>query len=277
MASVIVPAYNEENVISRCLDSLLQQPGVDQIIVAANGCVDGTVDLVSKNYPQVLCLDIARPSKVNAINEAEKHVTHWPVVYIDADLILSENAIVNLTTAMVERGLLLASPTPIIDWQSSNWFVRQYYTVHRRLKYVKEGVIGTGTYVVDKEGRKRFGPFPEVINDDGFIRAQFHAHEMANIENSFVTVKAPRDAWSLIKIITRSRLGNIEIARKKLAIDKPKHKHGSAILPLLFSRYAISAVVYVALVSFAKLRARKQLSNLDTYEWEVDHSSRAQP
>lgn len=45
MATIIVPAHNEATVIRRCLDSLVNQPSVDKIIVACNGCSDNTADI----------------------------------------------------------------------------------------------------------------------------------------------------------------------------------------------------------------------------------------
>ena len=70
MATVIVPAHNEATVIRQCLDSLVNQAGLDTLIVACNGCTDDTALLVRTHYPQAICLDIATPSKVNALNEA---------------------------------------------------------------------------------------------------------------------------------------------------------------------------------------------------------------
>lgn len=63
MASVIVPAHNEANVIRTCLDSLVNQPGLDTLIVACNGCTDDTAAIVQHEYPQAICLDIALPSR----------------------------------------------------------------------------------------------------------------------------------------------------------------------------------------------------------------------
>lgn len=274
MATVIVPAYNEEKVIRRCIASLLKQRGVEHVIVACNGCRDNTAQIVKTEYPTVTCLEIEIPSKVNALNEAEKHVKKWPVVYLDADLELEQNAIERLIYGMERRELLLASPTPKVDTSSSTWLVRQYYKIHRQLSYVCEGVIGTGTFALDRAGRSRFGRFPAVINDDHFVRCQFEEHEIGNISDSFVTVHAPRNAWSLIKILTRSQLGNMEIAKNSLGLEKPKPSYTREFLPFLFSKDALSILSYIAIVGLAKMRARKQFGSLQTYTWEVDNSSR---
>jgi len=223
VATVIVPAHNEENVIEKCLNSLINQEGVDAIIVACNGCSDSTASLVKSKYPNVICLDIQKPSKVNALNEAEKLIKSWPVFYIDADVSLSDNAV---------------------------------------------------SFVISEEGRKRFTQFPDVIADDYFVRSQFYENELTNVPGCKVYVSAPKTLWSLIKIKTRSKLGVMEVKARGLGLEKPAPNYPSIMSSLLFSRHFISTSIYVALVLLFKFRAKKQFKDLDSYEWEMDRSSR---
>lgn len=274
MATIIVPAHNEATVIRRCLDSLVNQTSVDKIIVACNGCSDNTADIVRKEYPTVLCLDLDIPSKVNALNEAEKHIESWPTFYIDADVSLSEGAVEQVVHGMEEQGLLLAAPEPDIDLSNSPWIVRQFYHTWLRLPYIKDGVVATCSFVISEEGRKRFDHFPDVIADDGYVRSHFYANELGNVPGSKVFVSAPRTLKSLIKIKTRARLGNMELKARKLGYDKPVPNYKSAFKGVLLSKYWLSALIYLALVSVFRRRADQQFKDLDNYQWEVDHSSR---
>jgi glycosyltransferase involved in cell wall biosynthesis len=274
MATVIVPAHNEGSVIRRCLDSLVDQDEVDQVIVACNGCSDDTVSIVTSEFPQFTCLDIDRPSKVNAINEAEKHVDSWPVVYMDADLVLSPGAIGIVLSGMKAQGLLLASPEPITDLTKSSFLVRRFYDAWLSMPYLKEGVMASGTYVISREGRRRFAEFPDVIADDGFVRSHFYNDELGNIQGATVSVCAPRTLSALIKVKTRARLGNMELAARRLGYDKPAPDYGSAFSSLLLSRKWLSGLIYILIVIVVRLRAQKQFKDLENYEWEVDHSSR---
>ena len=274
MATVIVPAHNEGSVIRRCLDSLVHQKGVERIIVACNGCSDNTFEIVRSNYPDVTCLDISTPSKVNALNEAEKHVTSWPVFYIDADVALSEGAIAVIEAGMKEQPLLLAAPEPVIDTSASSWLVKRFYDAWLSLPYIKEGVVATCTFVISEEGRKRFVAFPDVIADDGYVRSHFYAEELGNVPGAKVFVAAPKTAASLVKIKTRARLGNMELAARGLGYDKPTPNYGSVLSSLLFSKKWLSALVYMGFVTIFRLRAKSQFKDLENYEWEVDHSSR---
>lgn len=274
MPSVIVPAHNEATVIRACLDSLLKQTGVDRIIVACNGCTDTTVTIVQQEYPQVVCLDIATPSKVNALNEAEKHVLSWPVFYIDADTKLSDGAIEKITKVMAQGKLLLAAPEPVIDTSRSSWLVKQYYKVWLSLPYIREGVVATCSFVISAQGRNRFINFPNVINDDGFVRCQFSAEERGNVSGTQVFITAPKNIKSLIKIKTRARLGNMQLATANLCTQTQAKPYSQIMRSKLFSKDFFSVSIYLAIATLIRLRAQQQLKHLSNYRWETDHTSR---
>ncbi|CAA6819707.1 MAG: Glycosyl transferase family 2 [uncultured Thiotrichaceae bacterium] len=273
MASIIVPAHNEASGIAGCLESLIQQPGVDKIIVACNGCTDTTVMIVQQ-YSDVLCLDIETPSKVNALNEAEKHIQSWPVFYIDADTRLSAGAVEKICAAMESGELLLAAPEPVIDTSASSWWVRQYYSVWLSLPYIRDGVVATCSFVISEQGRKRFAHFPPIINDDGFVRCQFSSAERGNVAGSQVFITAPKDLYSLIKIKTRARLGNMQLSMKNLCTKAERKPYSSILLQKLLSTAFVSVVIYISITTIIRLRAKQQLKNIDTYQWETDKSSR---
>ena len=278
MATVIVPAHNEASVIEDCLNSIVNQHGVDHIIVPCNGCTDNTVEIVESKFPKVVCLDIKKPSKTNALNVAEKKAKElgisYPVFYIDADTQLSENAIVHISNVINSGEVLLAAPTPIINTDKSSFLVKTYYKVWTNLPYIKEGVIATCSFIVSEEGRQRFDKFADVIGDDGFIRCHFKNKEIANIKGAEIYITAPKDIFSLIKIKTRARLGNMElIAKNKCPVREEKH-YGNVVKEILFSKNFISASIYILIALIIRVRANVQFKKLSTYTWEKDTSSR---
>lgn len=274
MATVIVPAHNEANVIRRCLDSLKQQAGIDTLIVACNGCTDNTADIVRNEYPEAICLDIAKPSKVNALNEAEQYISSWPVFYIDADVQLSAQAITQIRDGMQQQNILLAAPEPHIDTRHSSWLVKQYYRMWLQLPYIRDGVVATCSYVISEQGHQRFERFPDIINDDGFVRCQFDRHERKNIVGTQVFITAPRNLASLIKIKTRARLGNMQLAAAQLCTRAETKPYASILRGKLLSRDAVSAFIYLCIASFIRLRAAWQFRHLESYTWEKDQTSR---
>jgi glycosyltransferase involved in cell wall biosynthesis len=274
MASVIVPAHNEASVIRRCLDSLKGQAGLDTLIVACNGCTDNTADIVRNEYPDAICLDITTPSKVNALNIAEKYVTSWPVFYIDADTHLSANAIQTITSALTDGKTLLAAPEPVIDVADASWAVKQFYRVWLQLPYIRDGVVATCSYVISAVGRERFVNFPSIINDDGFVRCQFERGERRNIPGAFIYISAPRNLVSLIKIKTRARLGNMQLASAGLCSRPEKKPYSRILRDKLLSREFIPVLTYLSITILIRLRAAWQYRNLKTYRWEKDQTSR---
>lgn len=275
MATVIIPAHNEASVIQACLDSVIDQQGVDRIIVACNGCSDNTADIVRGNYPTVTCLDIAKPSKTNALNEAEQHIASFPVFYLDADTVISAGAITSITEFMQEHPeILLSAPSPVIDTTESSWPVKQYYKIWLELPYIKDGVIGTCSFIMSEAGRKRFDRFPDIINDDGYVRCCFDSHERMNIDNTSIRIKAPRNVYSLIKIKTRARLGNMQLDALGLCARPKQANYSSSIKNKLLSKQFIATLVYITLALIIRIRAKRQFAQLDSYTWEKDLTSR---
>lgn len=275
MTTIIVPAHNEASVIEACLDSILaQQAEIKQIIVACNGCTDNTADIVRNNYPDVLCLDIKKPSKTNALNEAEKHCDSFPIYYLDADTRISDNTVTVINQHLATGDCLLAAPTPIIDTSHSSWLVKQYYKIWLTLPYISDGVIGTCSFIISETGRKRFKHFPDVINDDGFVRCCFDSHERSNIANTNIYISAPKTLYSLIKIKTRARLGNMELNALNLCARPKQADYSGALKSKLLSKQFISTSVYIIIAFIIRFRALYQFRKLDSYVWEKDLTSR---
>lgn len=278
MASVIVPAHNEASVIEDCLNSIINQKGIDHIIVPCNGCTDNTVSIVKEKFPSVICLDIEKPSKTNALNVAEEKAKElgvsYPIFYIDADTRLSENCILHIIDKMKSSEILLSAPTPIIDTSKSSWLVKKYYQVWTKLPYIKEGVIATCSFIISEEGRKRFVRFADVIGDDGFVRCHFKNSEISNIEGAEVYITAPKDIFSLIKIKTRARLGNMElVATKQCPVQEAKN-YGNVMKSRLFSREVLPTAIYILIALIIRIRANRQFKKIADYQWETDNSSR---
>ena len=275
MATVIVPAHNEASVIQACLDSIMNQEGVDTVIVACNGCTDNTAEIVSQHYPDTICLDIAKPSKTNALNEAEQYIASYPVFYLDADTVISPGTVSKISQYMQQHPeILLSAPTPKIDTANSSWFVKQYYKIWLQLPYIKDGVIGTCSFIISEAGRKRFQKFPDIINDDGYVRCCFDSHERMNIDNTSIYIKAPRTLYSLIKIKTRARLGNMQLEALQLCSRPKQADYSGSMKKRLLSKQFIPALVYIGIALIIRVRARAQFKQLDSYTWEKDFTSR---
>lgn len=275
MTSVIIPAHNEESVILGALRSLKSSTlPPNEIIVVCNGCNDNTAELVRKFSDDVILIETPIPSKVVALNMGDEAATGFPRVYMDADVHLSKNAL-ELIVDTLSSTCLATSPRIKMNYDGVSWLVRAYYDIWLSLPYCQNGMIGAGIYALSEEGRARFDRFPDVIADDGYIRALFKESERTATENCYSQVSAPKTLNGLIKIKTRSRIGSYELEKKYPGLKKNEHKDYSAVLfQWLWQLHKLPKIIIYVLINFyAKARAQKQM-NKGNYAWERDETSR---
>ena len=95
MISCIVPAFNEEKYISKCLDSLFKSASMCleevEIIVVNNHCTDRTEKIVKMNYPGVRCLYYPISGREGAKNYGAYCSQGDPICFVDADCLVSED------------------------------------------------------------------------------------------------------------------------------------------------------------------------------------------
>ncbi len=92
LISVIIPAFNEENYIDKCLESLLRQKDCSgfEIIVADNGSTDNTTDIVNK-YNIVILVNEPKRGVASARQAALEKAKGSIIVSTDADCTFSTN------------------------------------------------------------------------------------------------------------------------------------------------------------------------------------------
>lgn len=101
--SIIIPVYNEENTLKRCLDSVsaLDYPADRlQIIVVDDGSTDGSVSLVNsyndKLSRKIIIVCQKNAGKAHALNNGMKnYATGELVMCLDADSALNQKALAN--------------------------------------------------------------------------------------------------------------------------------------------------------------------------------------
>ncbi len=103
LVSVIIPAYNEEKVIGKCLESVTNQDyaGKMEIIIVNDGSTDKTAEIISK-YP-VKLIDLKQNvGKANALNIGIKNAYGAILVFSDSDSYLASDAIRSLVKRLDE-------------------------------------------------------------------------------------------------------------------------------------------------------------------------------
>lgn len=277
MISVIVPAHNEEAVIGRCLEALVAGGGEGlEILVVCNGCTDATAEVAGGFGQPVKVLECPTASKAAALNMGDAAARGFPRFYVDADVVVSPGALEKVATALSDGRCLAAAPELRVDLSGSSLCVRLFYRTWLSLPYHREGMIGSGFYALSQEGRKRFDRLPEIIADDGFIRGLFSQEQRRTVRECHFTIRAPRRLRDLVKIKTRARLGGYELAMRYpgLATDG-RNGHGGVL-----ARHALRFWQWPAVAAYggvnmaARIRAKRQLSRLESYQWERDETTR---
>ncbi len=280
MISVIIPAHNEANVIGATLEPLL--PGVVagemEVIVVCNGCSDETASIVKTFGEKIKCIETPVASKTNALNLGDDESAGFPRVYLDADIVFSSDG-VKKTAAPLEEGThLAAAPKMCMDFSRTTWAVKSYYDVWQQLPYVQEGMIGTGVYALSKEGKDRIGRFPDIIADDGYVRALFNKKERTAVDNCYSVVRPPANMSGLKKIKMRSRLGRYELAEKFPGLSKNEKKNYQFALLKLLGKvgYWTKIPIYLYVNLLTRLQAKKYYQIHRFSGWERDETSREQ-
>lgn len=283
MVSIIIPAYNEEAVIGRTLSFLLD--GADRsaldIVVCCNGCVDRTAEIAKSFGPPVRVVETSKGSKTLALNMGDAAAHSFPRIYLDADVLLSYEAVKRIVQELTESNQLAVAPRMRVDLTGRSWLIRAFYDVWLKTPYHQKGMIGSGIYALSEEGRKRFQEFPEIIADDGYVHAQFGPNERKAIDDCYFTIIPPVTFSGLLRIKTRARLGIKEMWQKypdlmSRHVSAEKADTGRAGYrnlvrqPQLWPQLAIYTLVKV----IAEVRAKSQLAKLKQYRWERDESSR---
>ena len=111
-------------------------------------------------------------------------------------------------------------------------------------------MIGVGVYALSEDGRRRFGAFPDVIADDGYVRMLFGSSERVRVDDAPVRVYAPERLSDLVRIKTRSRLGRYELRQRfpdLSARERTTKSYRQAVLDVVVRPWLWpAAIVYAA-------------------------------
>jgi glycosyltransferase involved in cell wall biosynthesis len=210
--TVIIPAHNEQNALPRCLAALAAQDhrGPAEIIVAANGCVDGTVAVAQRSRGsmppnwRLRVLELPAAAKWAALNAADAAASAGILVFLDADIVLGPNAIGDIAAALSTPEPRLVQPRLVVERTADQHpAVRSFVRVWSSLPYVKNQVLGVGCYAVNAPGRRLWGSFPPLGADDTFVRLRFGDEQKAVLATGTMGVCFPSSLLELIRVRAR--------------------------------------------------------------------------
>jgi glycosyltransferase involved in cell wall biosynthesis len=274
LGSIVIPAYNEGAVISRCLDEVFDglDPSEVEVVVACNGCTDDTAAQVrSSGYP-VQLLDLPEAGKIGALNAGEEAVTALPRLYLDADVTINGHTVRHVLEATSERALA-ARPRITFDTSRSSRLVRHYYAAREHLPGVMSELCTGGVYALSAAARSRFDRFPEVIADDLFAARIIRDDEIEIVEGEPVVVHVPRTGRALVAVLKRVYRGNRELADERPDLtSSTTTSTARELLALARTRgHLVDAAVYAGFALGARVAVAL---DRNPARWERDDTSR---
>jgi glycosyltransferase involved in cell wall biosynthesis len=143
-ASIGVMAYNEEKIIGKCLDRLLEQKlqsgSISEIVVVSSGSTDNTNKIVSEyaeKDPRIkLLMQEARLGKASAINEYLRVARGDIIILESADTITQTDTVEELIKPFKDRkiGMTGAHPVPVNDENGFIGFcVHKLWQLHHQM------------------------------------------------------------------------------------------------------------------------------------------------
>lgn len=276
MPSVIIPAHNEEADIARTLRAVLvdQVPELE-IVVVVNASTDRTAEIARSIDPRIRVIETGIPGKTNALNLGEESLKSFPRIYLDADIELKPGSVRRLVEAGEGRHPIV-SPRPSFDLTGCTPGIRLYMHACRYNHYFGRGAPnGSGCFVLTEEGRSRWGVFPNLVADDGFVHGHFSAEESLTIEEAVAIVGPPHDLDSLLKVRARVRRGTFELERLHPDLMANHHSQAAGLLGRMLIRpWSWPALVVYTWVRLHERRiGRAQLERGDT-GWARDDTAR---
>jgi hypothetical protein len=279
VASVVIPAHNEAASIGRCLRAIRAGTSADalDVVVVCNGCTDETAAVARRADPRARVIEIARPSKSEAVRAGNAATDVFPRVHLDADVEITGTAILELIRPVTDERVLATAPVRVLPRAGCSPWVRWYYDVWEVLPQVEAGLFARGVVVLSAEGQARVDRLaPEMMNDDLGMSDSFSPAERRVVPGAVAVVRPARTVRDLVRRRTRVATGNVQAAR--MGVRRTTSRTGVRTLvglasrdPRLVARLPVFLGVYAA----AALGARRAVRKGDFQTWQRDESSRA--
>ncbi|GAA2743227.1 glycosyltransferase [Terrabacter aerolatus] len=283
-ASVVIPAHDEASVIQRLLDELTSgtRPSDEttpldlEIVVACNGCSDGTARLVRERYPDVAVVETPVASKAIALDLGDRTATTFPRLYVDADVYIDRRSVADLVRAVNRPGVLAAAPERVLELDGSDVLVRWYHAVWELLPAVRTGLYGRGVIVVSREGHGHVSQRQDVMGDDLLVHHSFTPEERVIVSTATSHVWAPTRVQYLVRRRTRGAYGNHQLASLLGKETTTGRESFAFVTDLLIAEPSMfpKVVTFVAVTGWCRLAALRARRSKGGVAWLRDDSSR---
>ena len=175
-ASIIIPTYNSQKVIEECLSNIIEESKKfdSEIIVVDDNSSDQTIEIVEKFKTIKLVKLDSNKGVGNARNVGAKIAKHEILCFIDADVIITSNSIVNLIKKLNQSsniGSVSAIQEMVNlntkDWSSNFVCLKSCYGFENVEKETEFSLCTAEFSVVSKETLNQVGGWKPLRNAGG--------------------------------------------------------------------------------------------------------------
>ncbi|MEJ2033698.1 MAG: glycosyltransferase [Deltaproteobacteria bacterium] len=259
--SVIIPAYNEEKVIRKTIDSLLaaRHPEHFEILIIDDGSTDATLQVVKEAYakePLVKIGSLPNGGKHAALNYGIAHAEGEIIVTFDADTIVTGEAIVKLVNRFSDPSIGAVAGNAKVGnrinlltrWQALEYITSQ--NMDRRALDLLNGitVVPGAIGAWRREVLRLAGGFSsDTLAEDSDLTIMIRklGYKICYEETAIASTEAPADIKGFIRQRFRWMFGTFQVAWKH--IDAILHKKygwlGFFSLPNLFLHQIFSPLI----------------------------------
>lgn len=179
--SLIIPTYNEEKYIARCLDSIVEQKiKPNEVIVVNNNCTDNTLSIV-RSYSFVQILDEKKQGMIAARNAGFNASRYELMARCDADTMLPPNWIARIHRNFA-RYEIDALTGPVIFYDApikSSLLARAYLDMMKPIHRGGETLVGPNMIITKeiwKKVKERVCLNDKLVHED--IDLAYHIQEV---------------------------------------------------------------------------------------------------
>lgn len=255
--TVLVPAYNEEKVIARTIESLLEEEYPNkEIVVIDDGSTDSTLDVANRYCKKAKVLHKENGGKASAINYGLAFANGEIIVVVDADTIVGRGALKgmargfrNENVAAVAGDIKVRNRTNWLTWCQALEYVVSIQVVRRAFDFfgavtVVPGALGAfRRHVFEQSGN--YDKDTIVEDFDQTIKALKSGQIVKATTEALAYTEAPNTLRDFYKQRIRWYRGNIQTFLKHSdALTNPRY---GVLYKLSFPFMLISMLIIPAL------------------------------
>lgn len=276
LASVVIPAHDEQAVIARCLRALADgtKPGELDVIVVANGCTDDTAAIAKAEGAVVVETPVG--GKANALRLGDDQCRTFPRLYLDADTELTGDGVRRMVAALASTGAPACAPAPDYDTAGASRVVRGFHRALRALLADRDSLSGAGAYMLTEAGHARVFPLPDIIADDAWVHRTFTADERVVVDTARSHVRLPRTVRAVIHTRARVRQGNQQLTELgRPPTEAPLRPKALVGLVRAGTVTPVDAACFAVVLFGERFSARRRAARGENDTWSTDKTSRS--